>query len=44
MHEDYPLKISQKNGWKAPENLETHTESKEPKSQTKKYGETRPAT
>ena len=31
------------NSWKALENLDTDTESKEPKSRTKKYGETRAA-
>ena len=32
-------KYYNKNGWKALENKETHTESKEPKSLTQKYGE-----
>ena len=31
------------NSWKTLENLDTDTESKEPKSRTKKYGETRAA-
>ena len=40
---DTCLKKYQKSSWKVLENLETDTKSKESKSRTKKYGETRAA-